>query len=108
MHRTRVAVLTVIVAVVLTGFAAAISAASGPSSRPAACCRACSQPPQVRESLRSSALVRSRAVTGQSFPAIGAGHVRVVIESDSSALGPEGDRGSRRHRRAKLAKSRPG
>ncbi len=30
--------------------------------------------------------MRSRAVTEQSFPAIGAGHVRVVIESDSPLL----------------------
>ncbi len=42
-----------------------------------------SQAPQVRESLRSSALVRSRAFTEESFPAIDAGHVRVVIESDT-------------------------
>ena len=83
MHRTRVAVLTVIVAVVMTGFAAAISAALPASSRPAACWWACRRAPQVRESLRSSALGRSKAVASEGFPAIGAGRVRVVVESDT-------------------------
>jgi subtilisin family serine protease len=83
MHRTRIAVLTIVAAVALTGFAAAISAASAPLQSPGSLLVGLPQPPQVRESPRLSALARSKAVTSDSFPAIGAGRVRVVVESDT-------------------------
>jgi subtilisin family serine protease len=83
MHRTRVAVLTVVFAVVMTGFAAAISAATARVQSPGSLLVGLPQAAQIRESLSSPALGRSKAVANESFPAIGAGRVRVIIESDT-------------------------
>jgi Subtilase family len=85
MHRTRVAVLTVIFAVVMTGFAAAISAATAQVQSPGSSLVGLPQGPQVRESLRSPAIERSNAAANESFPAVGAGRVRVVVESGAPA-----------------------
>ena len=83
MRRTRVAVLTVVFAVVTTGFAAAISAASARVQSPGSLRVGLPQGPQVRESLNTSVLGRSEAITEESFPAVSGGRVRVVIESDT-------------------------
>ena len=85
MRRTRVAVLTVVFAAVMTGFAAAISAATARVQSPGSLLVGLPQGPQVRESLRSPApaLGRSKEIKEESYPAVSGGRVRVVIESDT-------------------------
>ena len=86
MHRTRVAVLTVIVAVVLTGFAAAISAASGPVQSPGSLLSGFSSLLRFESRCARPRSCGHGPSRRQGFPAIGAGHIRVVIESDSPLL----------------------
>ena len=77
----RSLVLPLVAVAVLTGFAAAIPAASVVARSPAVELASLPRPPQVRETLASAALFESRAATGERLAPSGRGRARVVVES---------------------------